>query len=108
MDQLAQVVETGQVTSPPLRTSPSVTQPATCSLWSYISLSSIKDKPESGNLLNTIQDMVDMFGLVFFTDTEDNEVDSHIFSHSMEAETLLPPGVLQPDQLALFLELSTR
>ena len=44
-----------------------------------------------------------MFGLVFFTDTEDNEVDSHICSHSMEAETLLPPGVLQPDQLALFL-----
>ena len=90
------------MTSPPLRTSPSVTQPATCSLWSYVSLSSIKDKPESGkaNLLNTIQDMVDMFGLVFFTDTEDS--DSHLLSHSMEAETLLPPAVLQPDQLAEF------
>jgi hypothetical protein len=104
MDQLAQVVETGQVTSPPLCTSPFVTQPAACSLWSYVSLSSIKDKPESGN----VQDMVDMFGLVFFTDTEDNEVDSQICSHIMEAETLLPTGVLQPDQLALFLELSTR
>ena len=79
MDQLEQVVETGQVTSPPLHASPSVTQPATCSIWSYVSLSSMKDKPESGkaNLLNTIQDMVNMFGLVFFTDTEDNEVDSH-------------------------------
>ena len=79
MDQLAQVVGTGQVTSHPLRTSPSVTQPATCSLWSYVSLSSIKDKPESGkaNLLNTIQDMVNMFGLVFFTD---KEVDPHLCS----------------------------
>jgi len=105
-DQLARVVETGQVTSPPLRTSPSVTQPVTSSLWSYVSLSSIKHKPGSGKaaLLNTIQDVVDMFGLVFFTDTEDKEVDSHLCRHSMEAEPLLPPGALQPDQLAAFLE----
>ena len=45
-----------------------------------------------------------MFGLLFFTDTEDNEVDYHPCCHSMEAEPLLSPGVLHPDLLAVFLE----
>ena len=49
-------------------------------LWSYVSLSSIKNKTWSGkaNILNSIKDVVDMFGFAFFTDTEDKEVDSHL------------------------------
>ena len=45
-----------------------------------------------------------MFGLGYFTDTEDKEVDSHICCHSMEVEPLLSPGVLQPDHLSLHQE----
>ena len=105
-DQLGRAVESGRVTSPPLRTSPSVSQPLTTSLWSYVSMSSIKSKSGSGktSLLNTVRDLVDIFSVVFLTDTEDKEVDHLLCCHSLQAGKDLQPAALQPDQLAEFLE----
>ena len=104
-DQMIRVVESGRVTSPPLPSSQPVDQPVTTSLWAYVSMDSIKKKSGTGksNLFNSIRDVTDVFGLVFFTDTDDTEVDNHLLHHSLTATPILPSPLLPTNQLATFL-----
>ena len=95
VDQIRRLVESKKVTSPELKHETANIQPLTAAIWAYLDVNSLKCRPSSDpgtsriTFTDNIKNLVDLFGIVFYTETEegsaDHTLDTVVTKHALAA-----------------------
>ena len=115
MDEVRILIESNTVTSPHLKHDTAIVQPLTTAIWAHLDVKSLKCKPSSDRITHTykIKSLVDLFGMVFYVETEDGSadhtLDAIITKHSLDSASngsngFIPIETVHQRDFATFLQ----